>query len=361
MYKWLLPVLFIFLNHFAWSQGEGTPNTPQCKNSQQSEGIGSSAIGMNSDKGQPQALAIALSDAIARVRGTYISSTAQLTEVLQEIYGTNGTSISQSSELRTEIAQSIAGFVTRYDVTNQSVDSQGIVTISVKATVCSDLRIGIALVSSYDLLTATLDSLIGATTATGWQVVQLPALYNQNPLALTKLAFQYGVDLIAFGQGDEISAITNFKITALSVAASISLFDVRTASIVDVLSQTIIGSGFSISEAQKAAGNQIGGYLAKRWSNRLLGNSERSTGSISFTNISRSGTVFKLKDVTESTKGVIKVTAVTYDAKIRVAVITLELSSDLCIVAKEIALNRAFTAWLQTCNNQNASIWVDRE
>lgn len=334
------------------------PATLTCQRSVESVGIGRSLESDEGSRRQGIALAAALADAIARVRGVSVSAETTLRETITELQTNTALEVTSNESFTRELQSRIAGFVTSYTISQLEVKDGGL-EISLKAQVCTDLRFGVAVVGSEQVRGALAAALTQGSLLNRWRIAVVPSVDGGDRRALYDVAFRYGLDLIATG-GVVTQPVVNRTTTLTSrlVTLNVALLDVASGATLDNFSASQPAVGRSADDAEREALMQLGSSLAGRWGATL--SPEAARGRVTFMGFKRPGSPLKLRELIASLSGVIAVEQLVSEAS-QQATFSITLGRPLCDVANDVVRSRVMTMWLKRCDPASAEIQIERD
>lgn len=339
----------------AFAQAQST----ECLNTTTVETTGYGITGQNSDEQFEQALASALASAITQVRGVYINAETELIEVVRESVTESGYSSTANTEFREEVSERFSGFITQYNLLERTTDESGIAAVSISADVCTDARIALNFVDSA--VTAAFAGELAANIGNlGWQILSVSAT-SESSGSLLEVGLQTGASYIAQGQIQLSPMSSSDRAISYTASIDVSLVDVRTLEAINTLSFTENGIGYSEAEAVQDAVSKLAVTVARSWTQQFLAPEQRLVSTIVVSRVSRSGTRYTLEEMVKQLSGVINVVSAEYDEAAQAVNLSIELSSDLCGVANELAEERRILMQVETCSNGLAELYAIRE
>ena len=329
-----------------------------CLNATTVSATGFGISGQSPDEQFEQALASALASAITQVLGVYINSESQVTEVLKEKLNNEAVSTTAQTEFTESTTERFSGFITRYRLLDRRADENGLITTAIEAEVCTDARIALDFGDS-PAAPVFAGELANNLETLGWQILAISG--NEASNGPLEVGLQSGASYVAQGQL-QTTLLSSSDSTRTHVATlTLSLVDVRTLEVVDTLTLSENGIGYSDAEAIQDAVGKLAVTVARDWSQQFLAPEQRRPSTVIINGISRSGSRFTLEEMVSGLPGVLAVTDTTYDEAAQAVTLAIEVSSSLCEAVEALTLERRIMMQLETCDDALAQLTATRE
>lgn len=348
--KWLFAVLF-FIGSLGIAQ-------LGCQSTKSVETVGYAPSGSQTSEGLNEALAEALANAVAEARGVFISSKATLVEVAKSSFANATADVSNKSRFEESIERLFSGTLTGYKVLGQQTRQDGILEVRVSAQVCME---PVVAVISDDRFNAGLVAALGdALTGTGWKVrpLNVSGAFTVTPETLIRLALPLGATYVAQFSITPTSRESAGAI-AVQLAASVTLYDLRSLSSVSSANFDVSGTAFNNMESLNRAISQLSRTVAQSWYS--LYSSTHTVSKIAISNVRRSASQYLLRDMVQGLPGVLRVLQASYNSERQEVTLELDVSRPICEIADALTRVKRILTKVSSCQNSEARLWILQE
>jgi hypothetical protein len=300
----------------------------------------------------------ALAQAVAQVRGAFVTVETELVDAFTQTFDGATTRTVDASAFRRVIEERASGLVLGYEVLS-AVESAGAMRVTARVTVCADARLSVRWTGPRDAEAAFLGALRTALAASGWHVVTEPPGASSD---LRAAGFRTGSSHIVsvYVRSNDRGAYRDLH--QVEMGFSVRVQSAIGGEVVAALDTTVNSVGRTQQEAEAEAARTAAGSLANDLLRAVRGTSSSLTSSrttVVFSGIRRSNTPLELQRALLGVPGVQAADVLGgTDGNVQIDVHT---SRDLCAVASDLASDRRFLLHLDACDGRVATIRVLRE
>ena len=309
------------------------------------------------------AVSDALANAIASATGAYVKQKTTLTDVVNTAMQDGAATSASKTSIEQTIEQRLSGTVLAFRITGSTVDAHKLEHVSVRATICTDKRVVLALQGDPTSVRA-LSGLVGdATSKLGWALVaDTKTIAPSDPGAITDEALSTGASVVATGTLQLNGSESTGRTSAAAGTLNVTLTDARNLDVVDTVSVTRNGVGLTPGEARDAVLKKLSAELTRSLTARFLSPARRHVAIFKVHDVRRRNDRYTLQDALGRISGVLRVSKSTYEAASSVVLLEAETSTNTCDIARQLAdTQRRILLQVDSCGEREADLKVQME
>jgi hypothetical protein len=304
-------------------------------------------------RGSNTAVLEALANAVTRVRGAFVQVETRLVDSFSQRFGDRELRIDDASRFARVVEERASGLITRYEVLAIGVEA-GLVTATVRATVCADGRLAVRWTGAAAAEAPFLGALRSAFRASGWQVV---AEGHPHHADLVLASLTTGATHVAHVRMGSRDAGTFHGLRAVDVTLAVDVQDITGCDVVVGLQRTVSAVGRTVAEAEASAGAEVANALANAILQAITG-PPAAPRRLTVIGARRPNTALEIQRAAAAVAGVPEVNL---GASAEHLQYDLRTARSMCDVADELAAQRRMLIVVEACSEAYATVRVLRE
>ncbi|MEM0370934.1 MAG: hypothetical protein QXE80_09610 [Pyrobaculum sp.] len=318
--------------------------------------VGFSAYGAEADTGVRQALAQALTAAVAQVNGIFIQQESSL----ESIFIAHMLDAERTDEIidtfRETIQQQTTGYVSTFEVLEETLN-QGIVSLRVRVTVCTDQRLALSITAPDGLANMAMTSLLPIIRESGWRVVRLPPTRIRDNL---RTAYDTGATILLQINIRPVAQNEYRDTVQVTLEFSGQITDLRTSIMTNSYTISTIGVGINSDQAMQDAVTKGIGNLGAQFASDQ-GTTQRGSTQIEFLGVTRLNTVHEIERLISTTASIKRPESPIWNQDTQTVSVTAVLYDHPCNIAAVFERARRILIHTLSCNQDRIRLSIARE